>query len=479
MIYNLIFKIILFLPIISCFSSIFLNNNNELQKTINNLVYSTVAIGLFVLILGFNANYNLTLLNLNPDISVTFRINKMNLMFGFFLSIIIFFFNEVFQNYFNNLNLSKKYSLYNQSLSILFFLFILFTFSHNIVVSVFLYMLIALNSIFLIKNPELKELKRDYTLLLIISISASMIFIVMSAFYRFYSDNLFFEARILENSSISPFWMLTILFLLILVYFIGPIFLIFRRKLYYEDFLPLFTILIFPFVIINTFLFIKILYYIFGNNFNNIAKYLYHVHYVIILIFLLGCFFLYKNIKNNIKFILLFVLQNYIIFLSQLLLVDNKIDLMKFFTNFLFFAMSTVGAVLLYSGMLFLLLKSGIKDTKILYSKSKIETNLYVFSIFLSVFVNLVSFFTLNFENFNIFYLTNLIGIIILILTIIIYFYFAFIQGFTKIKSDDKKTPIGIKIFEKTKFFKTQTLFIGLFLFLFIFRFLINNFLMK
>ena len=120
--YQFLFKILLLLPIAGILNSKFMNNNVPMQKIINTVVYSGIMILSFYGIFSLKQYnfYSLNLFTISKNVSGIFTINSFNIIFCFVFSIIMFFFNFVFQNYFNYLNLAEKYRLYNVQMSYLF-----------------------------------------------------------------------------------------------------------------------------------------------------------------------------------------------------------------------------------------------------------------------------------------------------------------------------------------------------------------------
>lgn len=462
--YYFLFKILLVLPILGIVNSTFMNKFFKAQKIINNTIYILLTLICTYILIMFTAygKYNIELFTIARNIPIVFSANSVNLMFGMVMSIIIFFFNFTFQNSFNYLNLPDKYVLYNKQISYLYFFYILLSFSSSIVVCIFIYMLILMYSFFLITNPDLKEFRKNYNIIFCISSICSIIFILIAAFYFFYNENsLFVFQEINGLNSISGYWILFVLFPLLLVVISGPFYLIFKEKFYYEDFLPLFVIFFFPFMFFNTFLFIKIIYYIFYNSFDSVGIYFHYSEFFMILLFLTSCFFAAKFIKNSIKFILLFSVMNFVVFISQILFVSADVEIVKIFSNFLLFILSILLIVLSYAGVLFLLLKLDITDMSMLYKNSKIELNFYIFCLFMPILMNLLSFFDLNLYNFDILYLINLVEILILFIFYIVYIFLSL----NKKLKDSAKKPNEVLFVDRIMFFVPQILLLFIFLF--------------
>ncbi len=462
--YYFLFKILLVLPILGIVNSTYMNKFFKVQKIINNIIYILLMVicGYVLIMFAAYGKYDLKLFAIARDIPIVFSANSINLMFGMFMSIVVLFLNLVFQNSFNYLNLPDKYVLYNRQISYLYFFYILLSFSSSIVVSIFIYLLILIYSFFLITNPDLKEFRKNYNIVFCISFICSMVFILIAAFYFFYNENSLFVFQDINGfDTVSGYWVLFVLFLLLLVNISGPFYLIFKEKFYYEDFLPLFTIFFFPFMFFNTFLFIKIIYYVFYNSFDAIKIYFHYSEFFMILLFLTACFFAGKFIKNSIKFILLFSVMNFIVFVSQILFVTTNIEVVKVFSSFLLFMLSILLIVLSYAGVLFLLLKLDITDMTILYKNSKTELNFYIFCLFMPILMNLLSFFDLNLYNFDILYLINLVEILILF---IFYMVYIFLSLNKKLK-DDAKKPNDVLPIDRIMFFVPQIILLFIFLF--------------
>ena len=470
--YQILFKILLFLPIAGILNSKFMNNNAPVQKIINTAIYSCIVFLSFYGVFSLKQYnfYSLNLFTISKNVSAIFTINSFNIIFCFVFSVILFFFNFIFQNYFDYLNLAQKYRLYNVQMSYLSWFYILIIFSQNIIIASFLYILILIYSFFFITNPELKEFRNRYSFIFLISCLTSVILIAMSGFYSLYNNgSVIFAIQNIKkiDSLLSIYWLTTILFLLILVIFCGPIYLIFKEKFYYEDFLPLFVLYVFPFIVFNTLIFFKVLYYIFYNNINNIGLYFYYCGFFMPIIFILACFFSIKYIKNNLKFIILFNVCNFLVFISQLLLVTSEQEIINAFSYFLLFIGSITLNVLAYSGILFLLLKTETILVNNLYKKYKLELNFYMFCLGFPLIINIISFFSLNFHNFNIIYFFNLIELVVLIVIYCIDLIF----NYKKIDNPkNNKEPINVKKDILVKFFVPQVAFLAVFLFLFLMR---------
>lgn len=469
--YNLLFVLVLICPFASLANSLF-NENFISQKRINNIVFFSVLIFCFILMIFYliNGTNYLKLFSISREVPIIFSSEPFNLSFGIFVSLVIFYFNYVFQDSFSLLNLPDKYVLYNQQMSCLYILYILLSFSHNIVVSLLLYTLILIYSYFLITNPDLKDFRKDYSVVLTISFISSMIFLCIVGFYFIYNgDNLFTFQNMDKLENIEIYWLLVILFLLILINLSGPIYFIFKEKFYYEDLLPMLAILVFPFVIFNTFLFTKILYYVFYNNISNVGLYFYYSGFFLIFIFLLLLALNLKYIKNGVKFVLLFSFMHYIVFFSQFLFLNTDYELTRLFVNFLLLILAITISILAYAEVLFELLKCDTTNSGNLYKYSKTNINLYIFSAFLPILVNLFSFITLDFNNFNILYFINLLELFVVFFLFLIHI--AIILRKKNDNEEEHKKITKILQEEGTTNCKMQILFIVIFIFLF----LLNN----
>lgn len=442
LLYTFLFVLVLLFPFASLVNAFLNNDNFILQKRINNITFFTMIIFCFILAIFYliNGETYLNLFSISREVPIIFSSDSFNLSFGIFISLIIFYFNYIFQNSFNLLNLSDKYNLYNRQISCLYALYILLSFSHNIVISILLYTLILIYSYFLITNPDLKDFRKDYSVVLTISFVSSMIFLCIVGFYFIYNgDNLFTFQNMKNLENIEMYWLLVVLFLLILINLSGPIYFIFKEKFYYEDLLPMLTILVFPFVIFNTFLFTKILYYVFYNNISNVGLYFYYSGFFLIFIFALLFLLNIKYIKNGVKFVLLFSFINFVVFFSQFLFLNTEYELTKLFVNFLLIIFSMTITVLSYTEILFELLSCNTTNTGNLYKYSKSKINIYILSSFLLVMTNFISFITLDFNNFNILYFFNLIE-----LFLVLFLYIAHIAIILRKKIDNEEEDTKI-----------------------------------
>ena len=271
----------------------------------------------------------------------------------------------------------------------------------------------------------------------------------MGFYFIYNGDNLFTFQNMNNLQDINISWLLIVLFLLILLNISGPLYFIFKEKFYYEDLLPMLVILVFPFVVFNTFLFTKILYYVFYNTISNVGLYFYYTGYFLLLIFFLLLFLNLKYLKNGVKFVLLFGFINFVVFFSQFLFLNTEYEIIRLFVNFLLMIFAITISILSYAEILFELLRLNTTSTGTVYKYSKAKINAYMIASFLPVFVNFFSFLTLDFNNFNILYLFNLIELFILLAL-----YFTHIIIILRKKTLDKNTVASI--IEKLKEGKTS-----------------------
>lgn len=459
--YYLLFQILLVFPVFGLLNSAFVNKFPKIQRIINNCVYIILSALCATVLIFFTeyGRYDVYLFTMARHVPLAFSANSLNLMFGFFMSVFIIFLNMVFQNSFGYLNLADKYKLYNKQMASLYFLCMLLSFSHSILLTVFLYVSIIMASYFLITNPDLKEFRKKYSIVFSTSLIVSIIFMCMLGFYYKYTGNTFFSLQnVSKLKSVSGYWLVFVFILLIASNFCAPIYFIFKEKLYYEDLLPVFTILTIPFIFCTTFLFIKTAYFVFYNSLTEVEIYFLFTNVFVFLLFILSCVFTIKYIKNNIKFIILYCFSCFIVFLSQMLFINTSGELVNVFATFLLLMLSLCLSVLSYSGILFLLLKLGITDTNILYKSSRIELNFHVFCLLVPILILLVSFFDLDLQKFYTMYFINLIEIFSLFGIYIAYIVFTInkqVKNTEKVSFNDNK--------ERIKFFAPQ---VALFVFI-------------
>lgn len=429
--YYFLSKIFLLIPAITIVNSFALNKFLSIQKIINDTAYSVFAVMAFILLFFCNTygHYDFTLFFISIKNPIIFSINSFNLSFGIIFSICIVCLNYVFQNSFNFLKLADKYKLYSKQISFLIFFSMLLIFSHNVIISTFFYIGVLLSSLFLLTNPELKELRKGYSITFLTGLISATILITVFSFYFYSNNNLLFVVQNIRNASFTSIYYVALsLILLCLMVFSFPIYKFFKEKLYYEDFLPSFIIYFFPFVFLNTFLFIKITYYLFNNEFNNLGLYFYYIGFALVALFIFSIVSAILEVKNGLKFTLLFNLSNFLILLSQILFSNSDLELIKSFSKFIVMTIAIFCSVYSYSGILFFLLNSGTTYPYLLYKKSKLEINFHLFTLFMPVFINILYFMELNFYNFNILYFINLIEIVVAFVVFCIFIYFFIIK---------------------------------------------------
>ena len=468
--YHTLFKIFLGIPIIGIINSMIFNKFYKLQKSINNLAYILLlSIITYILILFTEyGDYEFKLFNISNNIPIVFTLNSFNLSFAVVVSYSIFFINLIFQNYFNFLEIPDKYVLYNKPMSFLYFFYILFPFINNIILVLFLYLFILFYSMLLIANPDLKGLREKYTKIFVVGAISVILLFLLSAIY--------FAIQDIKDFDIYYIIGIIIIYLcLICVNYTYPIYIIFKESFYYEDLLPISIILLFPFMFLNTFLFIKLLRFLFVNNLVNLSIYFYYAGILPIILYLIAIGFGFKYIKNSIKFILIFIFANYFIFLSQLFFSNTEYELLRNYTNFLLLYISDILIILSYCAILFILLATNIININLVYKRYKLEVNFYIFCILILLLFNFSSFFSLNLYNFNLFYFINLIEIVLSVLYYIIYLFF-----FLKKKKDSKLHTGSIKISEgkRIRFIIAQIIFLIFVVMLLVYQESIIQFLM-
>lgn len=425
--YQILSQIFIFLPAIPIISNCFLSEKIDMQKKINISVYS-VFLALLCVLYFFCAmygEYHFTILSFSFDGLLSFSVNRFNLFFGIITTATLLPFIYSFQNSFMFLKLTKKAVLYlEQFLCILLFT-CLITFSNNIITSFFYYILLLISSLFLLKNPELKDLRNRYLITFLLGLISAILLIILFSNYNYLYNNLLFKLQNPRNVSFySVYYVVSSLILLSLTAIVYPIYYFIKEKLYYEDFLPSFTIYFFPFIFCGIFLFSKITYFLFYNDFNNLSLYFYYIGYFVVALFITSVVFLILNIKNVLKFTILFNISNFLIFLSQMLFVVSPLEFKKYFLNFTTFIPLIFTNILTYSGILFYLLNSGTNSIQILYTKSKWQINFYLVSLLSLIIFNSVLFYKLNFYNFNLLYFLNFIEIVALVFVFFTFIYF-------------------------------------------------------
>ena len=443
--YHILFNVFLFLPFFGIVNSVFLNSFKSIQRTINNSIYicSTVICAYILILFSAYGEYDVYLYTVSKNIPLAFSANSFNLMFGFFILLIFTFINITFQKYFEYLNLPDKYKLYNKQFACIVFFCTLLSFSHSILLTIFLYISIIISSYFLITNPDLRDFRKKYSISFSTSFILCIFFMCILGFYYKYTENTFFTLNNLDKlKNIPSYWLAIIFVLLVLPIFFAPIYLFFKDRFYYEDFLPVFIIFFIPFVFCNTFLFFKVFYFIFYNSLKDITFYFFITNIIVIVLFILSCIFCIKNIKNNLKFTTLYCVSVFVVFLSQILFIHDNIELSYIFSNFLFLMLFITLSVLSNCGILFLLLKYGVTDTNILYKKTKNELNFHIICLFLPIIILIISLFNFNFNIRNVFCLINIIEIIILFFLYIFYVFYSI----NKKDIDKNKKPKEINI---------------------------------
>jgi len=451
--YYFLSKFFLLIPFIPILSNFTLNRLFGIQKIINDFSYTAFTVIAFLLLLFCNiyGQYEFSLFNISMKNPIIFSINSFNLSFGIIFSVCIICLNYVFQNSFSFLKLIDKYRLYNRPISFLLFFSILLIFSHNVVISMFFYIAVLLSSLFLLTNPELKEIRKGYLMTFLTGMISATILIIIFSFYFYSNNNLIFVIQNIRNASFtSIYYVILSLILLCLTVFSFPIYKFFKEKLYYEDFLPSFVIFFFPFVFLNTFLFIKITYFLFNNEFNNLGLYFYYIGFILVALFVSSAILSIFEIKNGIKFTLLFNLANFLIFLSQILFSNSDFELIKSFSKFIIIMTAICCNIYAYSGVLFLLLNSNTTSSFLLYKERKLELNFYMLTLFTPVFLNILYFMQLNFFDFNVLYFINLIEIIVIFIVFCIFLYLFLLKTPTLNNSQNVKEVTDL---DSLKFF--------------------------
>ena len=192
--YHILFKIFITFPILGIINSFLFKKYYKIQKFFNNIIYLCLIllnILIFIYYIKYGS-YNLYLFYISKGIPIIFSINSFNLISVFILVISIFFLNDTFQNYFNLLEISEKYILYNKQMSFLYYIYILFILSSNIVINIYLFMLIMFFSYYLIINPDLVEFRKRYSLNFSLTISINIILFILSTIFFTKSNNILF-----------------------------------------------------------------------------------------------------------------------------------------------------------------------------------------------------------------------------------------------------------------------------------------------
>lgn len=469
--YYILSKILFLLPIIPVISNYFLSNSVKAQKMANITSYAIFTIAmciLYVFCISFGG-YNFTILSFSFGNLLSFSMNTFNLSFGIIISVCFLFFLYNFQNSFEYLKLSKKAILYKEQFLFILLFFFLGIFSNNIISSFFYYILTIISCLFLLKNPELKDLRKKYSITFLLGLStAILLIIIFSNYYLNYNHSLEFRIQSLRNVSFySVYYVVSSLILLSIGVFIYPIYHFIKEKLYYEDFLPTFIIYFFPFTFLGIFLFIKITYFLFYNDFNNLSLYFYYIQYILTILFILSVVFSIINIKNSLKFTILFNVSNFLVFLSQVLFAVSPIEFKKSLLKFTIYIPLVFSSILAYSGILHYLLNSGTNSIQILYKKSRIQINFYLFLLLSLIMLNSFNYSKLNFFNFNLFYFVNLLEIISLFFVFFAFIYFLLMKKIEVKKNMELKE---ISIQQLSSFFIPTVITFVLFLILFFYN---------
>lgn len=401
--------------------------NHTTNKTINTCIYSTLFILSIVLLIMTGNGFRLTLIPITKNMVISFTLNTFNLIFCGFFCLLFLFFNYQFQKSFILLRLESIYILYNLQLSFLFYACFLLIFSHNLVISVLLYMLVIFSSLLLLFNYDLKDIKNRYATPFVIGMSTCILLLIAIAMFSYFSQRFTYVATELES-----YWLLPLLFALIYVNFMWPIYLIFKERIFYEDMLLIFIIDFVPFILINTFLFVKISVFMFSGNYKPLL--FFYTGFFAIIPFLISIYPLLSQLKNNRKFVILFGVSSFLAQISQLFFSRDVEDILLFFTNFMVLVVSVLTAALCYASIMFYMLKLSINETSLLYTKNKKELRFFLITIFNIIVVLCVSFFSLNFANFNVLWLINLFQIFILLIIFVVYVFFCIYKKPSKMK---------------------------------------------
>jgi hypothetical protein len=395
--------------------------------------------------------------------------NTFNLLFSTFFTLFFAFLNVQFQKSFVLLNVQHLYPYYSQQISTIFFVSCLLIFSQNLIISVLLHMIAILSSLFLLYNPDLNDIKKKYAPLFVVGMVSSLTLFIVVSFFSHLSARFNFSLSI---DFLQSYWLIPLLFILILATFTWPIYSALREKIFYEDLLPIFVIKFVPFIIINTFVFLKVSIYIFNGSVNKLL--FYYTGFFVILLFLISLYFLLRYMKNYRKFVVVFNVSAFLIFLLHLLLVQNLNELLLFFTNFLVLIIVISVNIFTCSSMMFYMLRVSIPEISSLYSKRKKEVRLYFASLLYLILTLTLMFFDLNFYNFNILYFINLLQILLLFFIFLIYVLYSIL----KYKKEREIKPLSSE--EESKIFITPIVlfFTSVFILVIkrpIFNFLINK----
>jgi len=480
--YSFWFRIFLIISVIPIFNNILLSKVSSvrtMQKFANNAIYFFTLLILSYLFLFYSDNkgYSLTLFYLSRGIPVVFSVNSINIMFSFVIVSCIFFFNMFFQNYFSNLNIEDRYVYYNRQMSFLYLFCILASFSQNIIVTIILHTTILIFSFFLISYSDLKDFRKKYASVFVAGFAANVVLLISFLCYFIYNDYsavLAIQSVKKLDSLVPLYWLEVIFFLLIAAHFCGHNYMVFDEKFYHEDLLPIFVINFIPFVVLNTFIFLKVLFYVFYNNLSNIGLYFYYAEFFVVALFIVSVVFLIKHIKDNLKYPTLYNIANFMVFLSQILFVNSEKDIMNIFSYFLLFVFAVVISTLVFVGFLLSMLKT---ETRCISLLSKMHGNIVLFSMLcmlLPPLVNIIAWFSSDFHNLNIFYIVNFVEIIFMIGVHIAYVILLF-------KVEPKNTKKKREPLSKSmliSLFAPQTAAIAMFCIVFLARNQITNFIM-
>jgi hypothetical protein len=469
--YVILAYVYLMLPIFIIFNNIVFNKGllapfKQVQKYLNNICYFALSVISLILLLNINNKFPFSIFFSMENSNVTFIFNEFNLLFGFTFSTLFFFLNWQFQKMFRIMNLSANYSMYNQQLSYIFYITLLIIFSNNMLFDIFFLILLILCTLLFLHNPDLKDIKNKYLYLFSISIVEYILLYICVAFISYYnSGNINFS----QLSGLSNYWVIFVFACFIGFNYIVPSYSILKEQIFYEDLLPLFIIFFIPFVMINTFLFMKTMIYVFDENIDKL--HFYYIGFFMVFLFLVSLYPLLKQFKNNRKFVIMFNMSTYIVFSSQLLFIIKEKEILQFFVNFIYFIFMITVNILTCCSVVFLMLKTNVANTSSIYKVHKNEIRFHLFTIFAIVMMLPFTFYTTNFHNFNILYLVNLLEMLILLIIFFVYIYFCLYKKPSKEKellNVDKDAIVDMFIvpivsfivFLMFLFFKNQVTFI-------------------